>query len=344
MPESPINLVVKAPNQAVLDQTFEVQSEWNVMRLKNFLSSAYPSKPLVEEQRLIYSGHLLRDDQILQDIFQPFSGNSVTVHLVCSAKTADLENATNNSRQNEESSNVQPSPANLDHQILQNIAATAVGQNMNMPFVMTPEQMMQQMILMQQMYAQFYSQFPNAIAPDLSQTTMPFNAAPQAAIPVAPQQNNNIPQVQVPPVNVQPQAGPRINAGPAAPVEEEDEANRDWLDWFYWGSRAIVLFSIIYFYSSFSRFLIVIALTVIMYMYQAGWIAQPERNQQQPAARRVGAAADPLRGQENVGGTGEVRVTNNPAETERFSGLRLFWVIVSSLFTSLIPEQVPQNL
>lgn len=54
---------------------------------------------------------------------------------------------------------------------------------------------------------------------------------------------------------------------PAHEVEDEDNrVNRDWLDYFYTLSRLLVLFSIVYFYSSPARFIIVSALGIIMYL------------------------------------------------------------------------------
>jgi hypothetical protein len=48
--------------------------------------------------------------------------------------------------------------------------------------------------------------------------------------------------------------------------EEEGRGNRDWLDWFYTMSRVMVLFSIVYFYSSPTRFVIVSALGLTLYL------------------------------------------------------------------------------
>lgn len=48
--------------------------------------------------------------------------------------------------------------------------------------------------------------------------------------------------------------------------EDEGEA-RDWLDWIYIMSRLGVLLMVVYFYSSLSRFLMVMALVIFMYLY-----------------------------------------------------------------------------
>lgn len=46
----------------------------------------------------------------------------------------------------------------------------------------------------------------------------------------------------------------------------EDEINRDWLDWLYTISRAAILLSIVYFYSSFGRFVMVIGAMLLVYL------------------------------------------------------------------------------
>lgn len=46
----------------------------------------------------------------------------------------------------------------------------------------------------------------------------------------------------------------------------EEEQNRDWLDWVYTVSRIAILLSIVYFYSSFSRFVMVMGAMLLLYL------------------------------------------------------------------------------
>jgi len=56
--------------------------------------------------------------------------------------------------------------------------------------------------------------------------------------------------------------------GPLANDDEEDEMrNRDWLDWVYTFIRFLLLLCILYFYSSFDRFIATLSLVVIVYLY-----------------------------------------------------------------------------
>lgn len=75
-----------------------------------------------------------------------------------------------------------------------------------------------------------------------------------AAVPnVAAQENRPVNQ------NVQ------MNAQ-GGPVVNEEDFNRDWLDWMYTFSRAAILLSIVYFYSSFSRFVMVMGAMLLVYL------------------------------------------------------------------------------
>ena len=189
------------------------------------------------------------------------------------------------------------------------------------------------MAQMQQMYTQFLAQYnlqPNAAnAPAFPNM---FNADGQANEPL-----NNPP---VAPVEDQ-VAGPiRLDD-----AEEDEDENRDWLDMFYWFSRFVVLFSVVYFYSSFTRFALVVSIAILMYLHHLGFIFPRNNNQQAPARRQEQVIpARPADADNGEGNNVAEPLTDSPV-TERCSGLRLFWVIVSSLFTSLIPEtQAPINL
>lgn len=58
----------------------------------------------------------------------------------------------------------------------------------------------------------------------------------------------------------------RMNAQGGPVMEDEEDMNRDWLDWVYTASRLAVFLSIVYFYSSVSRFILVMSSLVIMYL------------------------------------------------------------------------------
>lgn len=74
--------------------------------------------------------------------------------------------------------------------------------------------------------------------------------------------NNNVDEQAAQPVV---QDAPDINVG-NNDAAEDAAFNRDWLDFFYTLSRIILLFGIVYFYSSPLRFLIVTFLGFAIYL------------------------------------------------------------------------------
>merc|ERR1712214_166236 len=92
-------------------------------------------------------------------------------------------------------------------------------------------------------------------------------------------------------------------AGGIGAMEDEDDINggqRDVLDWCYVATRVLVLFSVVYFYSSLARFALAAGLGIIFYLYNNGFFGQRDNNNEQNAAvnevRQVAGAAG---GEEN---------------------------------------------
>ncbi|XP_076633671.1 homocysteine-induced endoplasmic reticulum protein isoform X3 [Colletes latitarsis] len=130
-----------------------------------------------------------------------------------------------------------------------------------------------------------------------------------------------------------------INGGNNGAVED-GAFNRDWLEFFYILSRIIVLFSIVYFYSSLLRFLIVIFLGFVMYLYQNGFfqghpiplfdndrVDRVDNNNQVWQNEAMGPQPAPQ--QQN----GQV------AAVERPGAFGYAWILFRSFFASLIPDQ-----
>ncbi len=89
-----ISLIVKAPNQKVPDQSYTCSPDWTVRQLKEHISQQYPTKPPIEEQRLIFAGAYLNDDAVLSEALRQrhsqsgtpeaeLTAQAHTVHLVC---------------------------------------------------------------------------------------------------------------------------------------------------------------------------------------------------------------------------------------------------------------------
>ncbi|KAH9362005.1 hypothetical protein HPB48_014944 [Haemaphysalis longicornis] len=382
-------LVIRAPHQKFGDQQVYCSLDWSVQQLKQHLSKVYPSKPKPEDQKLIYSGQLLDDEVPLKDVFrlmassQPdldITGGSVSPVPSASPVASPSSPASTDGLRHRGTSNVAIPNGQLPF---------AVGLP---PGVSSPEQLMQQVALAQQLYAHYFAQYMQLLANLLirvqSWSVCVMGCFPMCALsmhqavpPVAP--SAPAPASSSPPVAPAAAAaaappapraapadnrGPRMNAqgGPLLDEEEEEAAQRDWLDWVYTVSRATVLLGIVYFYSSFGRFLVVTGIALLMYLYQGGWLLGPRRqqqqerghdrnrareanNEQQPQAAPV---AGPREGpqQEGAGAAqldgagdqdGDAAVAPPPPPEPRVSPVAMVWTFVATFFTSLIPEQPP---
>ncbi|XP_023020429.1 homocysteine-induced endoplasmic reticulum protein [Leptinotarsa decemlineata] len=319
--DSLVTLIVKAPNQQIEDQTIKCEPSWTIQKLKQHLSEVYPSRPPKHEQKLIYSGQLLSDSVTLKDVLRQFEGQEThTVHLVCSSKyTKDIQDqppvsqasTPNNTNQqtNTPSQSQETTPTVTADQNIPNVPPNMAWFNMNNPPMtpMDPNQYALQLAWMQQAYFQYMTQYMQLAANS-------FAANPQQ-IPI----NGDIPG-QIPPN--QAEQPPAVPEAPPAAVRDPENAERDWLDIFYLLSRLMVLFSVVYFYSSPLRFLFVLILGISLYLYQIGFFRNINNNNNN-----------------NNNGPPE-QVQEEEQAPSRFT---LVWTFFSTFFASLIPE-IPNAL
>ncbi|XP_054289958.1 homocysteine-responsive endoplasmic reticulum-resident ubiquitin-like domain member 2 protein isoform X1 [Macrosteles quadrilineatus] len=330
--EESVILIVKAPNQQIEDQTIQCEMNWTIKMLKGHLSEVYPSKPRSEDQKLIYSGQLLTDNVTLKDVLRSYEGQqNHTVHLVCSPPKETLRSPSAScSKPAAMPSTQAPRPQEPQFQ-------TPSNENLRRRVPTLPPQpqwppgytpptwppvggvsydsatMAQQMAWMQQAYAQYMTQYMQLMAAGgVPNVMQPPGVSPTAGHP---------PQEQAP-----------VNPPPANVEEEDLRGNRDWLDWFYIMSRTLVLFSIVYFYSSPVRFFVVFTLGIIMYLYQVGFFRAVQRLDQ-PEEPPVPATPPPTPDNNNS------PPPPAPAPPAPPSTLALTWAAFSSFFLSLIPEQ-----
>ena len=117
-------------------------------------------------------------------------------------------------------------------------------------------------------------------------------------------------------------------------MEDEDDMNggqRDVLDWCYVVTRVLVLFSVVYFYSSLARFALAAGLGIIFYLYNNGFFGHPagrgrphqdqqqQQNQQNHEAavnevRQVAGAAGDRGGAAGVDGANPDNPNNEAGE------------------------------
>jgi len=161
-------------------------------------------------------------------------------------------------------------------------------------------------------------------------------------------------------------------AGGIGAMEDEDDMNggqRDVLDWCYVATRVLVLFSVVYFYSSLARFALAAGLGIIFYLYNNGFFGQREQPRAEAEAvnevRQVAGAAGDANPQQRVdqgqegnndGGGDEnpdqqQQPNNNEAATEVVAAaiaedqrphfLNVMATFVTTFFTSLLPNDQP---
>uniref|UniRef100_A0A2R5LKD4 Putative cysteine-responsive endoplasmic reticulum-resident ubiquitin-like domain member 2 protein n=1 Tax=Ornithodoros turicata TaxID=34597 RepID=A0A2R5LKD4_9ACAR len=403
-------LVIRAPNQKISDHPIDCPLDWSVYQLKLHLSKVYPSKPKPEDQRLIYSGRLLENQTILKDIFQLDTSRTHILHLVCKSSREPSEGSTSHppipldsgSGSSSAAANDQLAALHSSSSAATGSSSTSIdgirhrgssashntaqvaptGPEPQLPFqfpgllpgAASPEQVMQQMVMAQQLYAQYFSQYMQLVnqGTDGVHSQVPTTPTATVAPPSVAQQQAN----QAAPRAAAENRGPRMNAqgGPLLDEDDDDEVHRDWLDWLYTVGRATVLLGIVYFYSSFGRFLVVTGIAMLVYLYQNDWFARP-RQQRDAEQHREGEnvqeagerpnRAPPLHRPQMEEPQEEVpRVPEGQAEREadmqhleammdgdrdgpvvaverHLHRVTMAWTFVSSFFTSLIPERPP---
>ncbi|XP_013055725.1 homocysteine-responsive endoplasmic reticulum-resident ubiquitin-like domain member 2 protein isoform X2 [Anser cygnoides] len=370
----PVTLIIKAPNQKYTDQTVSCFLDWTVGKLKSHLSKVYPSKPQ-DEYHMV---HLVCTSRTPPSSPKPSTsrgGHGASTSSSSSNMDHSGSTAASSTNQEDSSTSLNTSADGVRHRNLPQAQSNPIPSHQfpylmqgnignqfpghGVPaggFPMYPAFSPLQMIWWQQMYArQYYMQYQAAVSAQVTSSTESARSAVAQAVNSQHGRANEpaaVPNVAVqenrpvnPNVQMNAQGGPVVN---------EEDFNRDWLDWMYTFSRAAILLSIVYFYSSFSRFVMVMGAMLLVYLHQAGWFPFRQEGGQQQAAN-------------NVEGNRDGQNANNPdlEEMERLmddgidedSGedagedanieqqpgfMASAWSFITTFFTSLIPEGPPQ--
>nr|XP_003416342.1 homocysteine-responsive endoplasmic reticulum-resident ubiquitin-like domain member 1 protein isoform X2 [Loxodonta africana] len=379
----PLTILVKSPNQRHRDLELSCERSWTVGHLKAHLSRVYPERPRPEDQRLIYSGKLLLDHQCLRDLL-PKQEKRHVLHLVCNMKTPSKTPETSakvaESTEQPTGLNQGQYPGNSSsdglrqREALRNLSPSG-WENMSRPEA--AQQTFQglgpgftgyttygwlQLSWFQQIYArQYYMQYlaataaSGAFVPPPSAQEIPVVTAPAPA-PIHnqfPAENQPANQNAAPQVVVNPGANQnlRMNAQGGPIVEEDDEINRDWLDWTYSAATFSVFLSILYFYSSLSRFLMVMGATIVMYLHHVGWFPfrqRPVENFPDDGPPFEAVNQDPNNNLQEGGSDPETEDPNHlPPDRDVLeeqtspSFMSTAWLVFKTFFASLLPEGPP---
>lgn len=330
-----VTLIVKNHHH---DETVQCSSSWSIERLKGHIAELYPNKPNPADLKLIYYGRVLDDSQTLGDVFNRFDPEASvhTMHLVGVDFPPYPQSAEAVTSRMDGDGGIPTPQSPMAQPPFQEAPATPEDA---LRFFMNPagyqpwmnqanSGYFQQLAWAQQAYANYYmSQYMDMLARHNGGNPM---YAPAADVPRPPE--------------------------PVPPRVDDDERNRDWLDYFYILARLVVLFSIVYFYSSPARFMIVSFLGVAMYLYQVGFFrinpVQAFENNNELLNNNVAAennnlvqggdvAAARVEPQEPAVVEEVAPQTVEPVNAravERPSLIALTWTFFSSFIASLIPD------
>lgn len=126
-----------------------------------------------------------------------------------------------------------------------------------------------------------------------------------------------------------------------AQAQMDGEREDDWLSLLHNAVSFLVLFSIIYYYSSIERFVLIFSIVIVLVIYHNGWLTI-QRRQVNPRPAENQPEQNNNENQEE-GQNNEANTTNEQERQEQESNtpntFRLFISFVFTFFTSLIPER-----
>jgi len=380
-----VQIKIKSPSANIPDLEFKCDINERIIQIKTRISESFPTKPAESAQKLVYSGKILKDSDHLCDILR-FEDEcpAFTFHLVCSIprkeiaapassdglrqRPVGLSNATTGTSIPEPVSRTNTNQNNAIMEEMMRTFSTQYSQAMT-SMSNTPNEA--EMVAMQQMYNQYLSLYMQHMhsqsVPQQSQVFLQqnfpnqnqFDFAGPVAAPVAGEGAPNAAMV--------------MNAGAAGQIQADavGNRNRDILDWVYVMTRVLLLFSVIYFHSSFLRLAFVAGLGFLVYVYQnrrngrarAGAQNQ-QQEQEQPIRRNTRPNTRPENQQPNPEGEeqqeeegeyteesaneADVETDDNDdanaaeahvVEEPKPSKFAVVLTFISTLVSSIIPEQ-----
>uniref|UniRef100_A0A8C8R6C7 Homocysteine inducible ER protein with ubiquitin like domain 1 n=1 Tax=Pelusios castaneus TaxID=367368 RepID=A0A8C8R6C7_9SAUR len=378
----PFALLIRSPAQRHPDLRLLGEPGWTVRQLKTQLRRLHPDEPPEEEQKLIYSGKLLLDHLYLRDVLHK-EENLHALHLVYHSrnpsKTQETSAKIDETKRQPEAvlgPSQDPSVVSSSDGLRQRETSwnrpSTVESNTRVEVAQHPlhgvapgfsaytTYNILQMSWFQQMYArQYYMQYLAAASADRppTQRSQEIPVAPVAAPAPLPNpfpaqnqpENRNAP----PQLNAGANQNLQMNAQGGPLMEGEEEMNRDWLDWLYSATLFFVFVNVIYFYSSLSRFFMVMGGSVLMYLHHVGWFpfrrrpVHPLPNDIPPQAVINQDQNNNLQQEENAGGEGEPEAAPDEgralseSQQDSHSFMNTAWLFFKTFFASLLPEGPP---
>lgn len=356
-----LQLIIRTANNKHADLEIQIPSIQTVFDLKQQIQLNHPTKPTPKDQRLIFAGKLLVDATQLQEIFSKSTATSFMIHLVLdSDKNATTPKSPSPEKVQSFSINreqtpvyTQPSTAtNHSSAYEQYLLQLNQYQQQLQQFIFNPNGFSS---IENQVYLQYchthYQMYQNLHA---YQRTVASSTSINAS-PTTTQTNTNTNASETTP----PPAAAAAAAAAAANNNNNNnelEPENDLLGILNMIVELFVLCSIIYFYSTFSRFLLVFLFFALLYLHCRGYLSIQRRRRVQP--NPAPAAPEQAAGNNEAAGGTDEEVENeandnnqqtrpsepppNPFGDNQISTTRVFLTAVSTFFSSLIPER-PQR-
>jgi len=326
-----ITINIRSPVSTIEDLRVVCPQDWRVLRLKEEIAKLFPGNPSPKSQKLVYAGKMLEDGDRLKQFIRFQDECAVyTIHLVCKVNQVGGDAPQLRQRRPEATPAASPQlPTNIFHQ---DVNSWAQYMQLSEQTQFT-EDNLQQMAVMQEMYSQYLSQYmqymqTGSVVPQPEMAAVLHEEAHEVA---------RVPVVM--------NAG---GGGAQAFQDEDDQGNRDMLDWLYVSIRVLILLSIVYFYSSLSRFVLVAAIFLVLYSFQVGFwpvnnrdrdniqqevnnIRDQQQQQQQPDQQQQ----DPVEA-----GAEEAAAPEERVEPPAPNLVDVVYTFLTTFFTSIIPEQI----
>ncbi|UMM13028.1 hypothetical protein L5515_001509 [Caenorhabditis briggsae] len=352
-PSEDIELTIRQAYQSESDLKFTCPLSWTIKQVKEHVKNCLSSHPDVLNQRLIFSGASLNNEQVLSDVLRDSSrnhvpGDQVFFHLMI---TQPYQPATLNSEVRQRNVNTSGTQNSTSSTNLNSMVHPAYAQNM---------------VAWQQYWAAYNQLSPDQQTSEHQRLMMHYYsyammnpATPITQVTVnSPEQNAAAWRARLHGVAHHIDGQANGNQAAAAPRQ----GRVDLLEVGYRIFKLVLLFSAILLYSSFERFALVLCSALFIYFIQL------RRNHARNRAQAAGAAAQPANDQEplvnnNNNGENDGENTAPAAEAEASNPsdvpappplpqpttMQVFiattYSFVTSFFASLVPDHpMPMDL
>ncbi|CAF0754912.1 unnamed protein product [Brachionus calyciflorus] len=356
-----VKLIIKAANHKFEDFIIEnCQLNWTVKDIKEHLSSNYPKNPNPSAIRLIYSVHSANSprtvvernvDENETDVDTEMTpGSSSGSESMSSSATSSPSftptstpatdrlnsNSFINSQTNQTYENL--SPKQQYELMLKSI--TNYYNSMGIPVENNSwySCYVQQMAL----YNHMYMNYINSMLQLNIQSQPTTESVRSAETPAQFGQTQPVPEPQPEPRPAQPQRAPQNQAN-----NNDGDREDDWLGMLHNFVSFLIFLSIVYYYSSFERFLVIFVVAVILICYHKGWLQiqrrrvnQPQQNTEPRRAQRGNQGENDGENNQNEEGTENRSDQQNEQQQQQPpTTMRLVFIFILKFFTSLIPER-----